>query len=340
MEKANSISSTAFSEIITSLTYIIGGYMLIGDNLTVGKLFAFITYSAYVTQPIFAIMNIGYSFARILPSAKRYFSFMDMEGEDNSGGNKLTRVNSNEILGSIEFKNVEFSYEDKDIVLNNINFKINAGETVAIIGSNGSGKTTLINLLLRFLKPNSGTILLDGKDINSLKLRDYRRLISVVSQDIYLFNTTIKENIILNSKKTEDEMYSAVNKSGAHKFIEEISEQYENIVGERGSKLSGGQRQKVAMARAFIRDSKILILDEATANYDIEAEYYLNNVIRENYKDKTIIMITHKPDILAKVDKIIVVNDGQLEDVGNHLELYKRNAFYRSMVKLPLILNM
>ena len=147
---------------------------------------AFITYSAYVTQPIFAIMNIGYSFARILPSAKRYFSFMDMEGEDNSGGNKLTRVNSNEILGSIEFKNVEFSYEDKDIVLNNINFKINAGETVAIIGSNGSGKTTLINLLLRFLKPNSGTILLDGKDINSLKLRDYRRLISVVKMYICL----------------------------------------------------------------------------------------------------------------------------------------------------------
>lgn len=339
LQKANGISENVFAQIIITLTYIIGGYMLIGDTFTVGKLFAFITYSAYVTQPIFAIMNIGYSFAGVLPSAKRYFSFIDMEVEDLNGKSKLIRPNSNEILGAIEFKNVEFSYKDKDIVLNDISFKINTGETVAIIGSNGSGKTTIINLLLRFLKPNSGTILLDGIDINSLKLRDYRRLISVVSQDVYLFNTTIKENIILNSKKTDDEMYSAVKKSGSHKFIEEVPEQYENIVGERGSKLSGGERQKVAMARAFIRDSKILILDEATANYDIEAEYYVNNVLKESYKDKTIIIITHKPDILAKVDKIIVVNNGQVEDIGNHFELYKKNKFYREMVRLPLISN-
>ncbi|WP_192935404.1 ABC transporter ATP-binding protein [Clostridium butyricum] len=335
LQRANEISEDVFSQIITTLTYVVGGYMLIGNTLTVGKLFAFITYSAYITQPIFAIMNIGYSFAGVLPSAKRYFGFMDMEVEGYQTKHKLKKQNINETLGTIEFKNVEFSYEDKDIVLNDINFKINAGETVAIIGSNGSGKTTISNLLLRFLNPNSGTILLDGIDINSLKLTDYRQVISVVSQDIYLFNTTIRENIILNSKKTDEEMYLVAKKSGAHKFIEEFPEQYKKIVGERGSKLSGGERQKIAMARAFMRDYKILILDEATANYDMEAQYYVNNVIKESYKDKTIIIITHKSDILAKVDKIIVINDGQVEDIGNHLELYQRNKFYREMVNLP-----
>lgn len=332
--KANEISETVVTQIITTLIYVIAGYMIVGETLTVGKLFAFITYSSFVMSPIFAIMNIGYSFASVLPSAKRYFNFMDMESEVITGKKLLQKLNANEVLGNIEFKNVQFSYTDKEDVLKCISFKINAGEKVAIIGSNGSGKSTVINLILRFLTPNSGCILLDGKDINSLKLKDYRQLISVVSQDVYLFNSTIKENITLNSKKTDTEMYSAVRESGAYKFIEEMSNQYESVVGERGSKLSGGERQKIAMARAFIRDSKILILDEATANYDMEAEHQVNNVIKESYKDKTIIIITHKPDILSKVDKIIVINDGYVEDIGNHLELYKRNRFYREMVNI------
>ncbi|NFE59415.1 ABC transporter ATP-binding protein [Clostridium botulinum] len=333
--KANEISEIGFRQVITALIYAVGGYLIIGNTITVGKLFAFITYSSYVTGPIFSIMNIGYSFASVLPSAKRYFNFMDMQTEDGTRKNISQKLNSNEVLGTIEFKNIEFSYRDKDTILNNISFKINAGEKVAIIGTNGSGKTTVINLLLRFLTPNYGTIFLDGKDINSLKLKDYRRLISVVSQDVYLFNSSIKENIMLNSKKTDIEMYSAVRKSGAYKFIEEMSNQYENIVGERGSKLSGGERQKIAMARAFIRDSKILIFDEATANYDMESECQVNNIITEIFKDKTIIIISHKPDILAKVDKIIVINHGVIEDIGNHLELYNRNEFYRKMVNIP-----
>lgn len=334
--KANEISETVFTQIITTLIYVIGGYMIMGEMLTVGKLFAFITYSAYVTAPIFAIMNIGYSFASVLPSAKRYFDFMDMENEAVVGKNPLQKLNINETIGTIEFKNVKFSYIDKEPVLKDVSFKINVGEKVAIIGSNGSGKSTIINLILRFLTPNSGEILLDGKDINTLKLKDYRKLISLVSQDVYLFNDTIRENIILNSKKTDTEMHSAVRKSGAYQFIEEMSNKYETIVGEKGSKLSGGERQKIAMARAFIRDSKILILDEATANYDVAAEYKVNNVIKESYKDKTIIIITHKPDILSKVDKIIVINDGYVEDIGNHLELYKGNNFYREMINKSL----
>ncbi|MBE6050328.1 MAG: ABC transporter ATP-binding protein [Clostridium sp.] len=243
-------------------------------------------------------------------------------------------ISSEKVLGSIEFRNVKFSYSEKESIIKGLDFKINPGENVAIIGRNGAGKTTIINLILRFLTPTSGEILLDGKDINSIKLSDYRNLISMVSQEIYLFNKTIRENIMINSKKADAEMYSVVEKCGADKFIEEMPDKYESIVGERGSKLSGGERQKVAMARALLRESKILILDEATANYDIKAEQEINDVIRENYKDKTTIMITHRPDVLRQVDKVIVINDGQVEDMGNHEELYERNEFYRQMVSV------
>lgn len=341
LEKANSISETVFSEVISASIYIISGYLLVNGTLTVGKIFAFITYSAYVTQPIFALMNIGYSFASVIPSAKRYFSFMALEHESAvADTDSLVKINPDEISGSIEFKNINFSYGPDEKILKNINLKINSGEKVAIIGTNGSGKTTMINLILRFITPDSGSVLLDGIDINSIKLNEYRNLISVVSQEAYLFNTSIRENIVLNSNKSDIQMYSASKNSNASKFIDDLPEGYESVVGERGSKLSGGQRQKIAMARAFIHDSKILILDEATANYDMEAECYVNNVLEKNYKNQTVITISHKPDILSKVDKIIVVHNGEIQDIGNHLELYERNKFYRDMVSTPEISNM
>ncbi|SFU40408.1 ATP-binding cassette, subfamily B [Clostridium sp. DSM 8431] len=267
LEKLNTTSSKAFNPIINLSVYILGGYMIVGDILTVGKLFAFITYIQYVTQPIFALMNISYRFAGILPSAKRYYDFISIETEECIDVESSMKKNSSSILGNIEFKNVSFSYEDKDgnMTLNNISFKINSGEKVAIIGNNGSGKTTIINLLLRFLKPIYGKILFDGVDVNNIDLECYRNFFAVVSQDVYLFNTTIKQNIVLNSNKTDIDVKLAIKNSGAAKFIGELSDKHQTIVGDRGSKLSGGQRQKIAMARAFLKDSKILLLDEATA---------------------------------------------------------------------------
>lgn len=333
LEKANEISECIFTQIITSFIYIIGGCMLLGDGVTVGKLFAFITYSNYVTGPIFSIMNIGYSFAGIIPSAKRYFEFMNIEEEDYPKSITISNPNLDKVQGCIEFKDVCFSYNPQKKVLNNISFKINPGEKVAIIGSNGAGKTTIINLILRFLKPTSGKILLDGNDINLLPLTDYRKLISVVSQEVYLFNTTIQDNIILNSEKGIEEMNTATKKSGAYDFIDKLPDKYKSVVGESGGKLSGGERQKVAMARAFVRNFKLLILDEATANYDVEAETMVNNIINQDFKDRTIIVITHKIDILSKVDKIIVINNGQVDDIGSNYELSQRNRFYKEMIK-------
>ncbi|MBY6914832.1 ABC transporter ATP-binding protein [Clostridium botulinum] len=332
MEKANEISETISLEIVTMLIYIIGGYMIAGDVLTIGQLIAFISYSSYVTQPIFAIMNISYTFSGVSPSAKRYFDFLENNCEVDCEQKSLKKFSTEEFNGSIEFKNVSFNYNMEKQILKNISFKIKAGEKVAIIGSNGSGKTTIANLLLRFLNPTSGTILIDGQDVNSLRLKDYRKLISVVSQDIYLFNTTIKDNILLNSKNTEKEMKSLTKKIGAYEFIEKMPDKYDSIVGERGSKLSGGEKQKIAMVRAFMRNAKILLLDEATANCDIKSEGEINNIISEKYNGITSIIITHRPQLLNKVDKIIVINNGIIEDIGNSKQMYERNKFYRNII--------
>lgn len=332
LQNTNMISETIFGEVLSTFMYIVGGSLVTGGTLTVGKLFAFMTYSSYVTGPIFAIMNMRYIFAGIMPSAQRYFEFLHTECEEPKKIGQSFCIDAKQIRGKIEFRNVSFSYKENDPILQNVNLKIAAGEHVAIIGRNGSGKSTILNLIMRFLSPDSGQILLDDRNVMDINLHHYRTLIAVVSQEVYLFNSSIKENIMLNAKKTEEEFHVIAQICGVDRFVSKIPDQYDSIVGERGGKLSGGERQKIAMARAFIKESKILILDEATANYDVKSEQEINHAIMENYKDKTMIIITHKPDILKMMDKIFVMNHGCMEDVGSHAELYKRNSFYREMM--------
>jgi len=329
-DSANEFSESFMMEFVVNAIYILGGYMVCKDDLTIGGLFAFITYSAYVTGPIFAILNIGYSFASIIPSAKRLFNFMDMKSEDFA--KKGQAIDKSTLKGKIKFENVSFGYDKNKTILKNINFEINSGEKVAIIGSNGSGKSSIINLILRFYKPDAGRILLDDVNIEDLNLKDYRSLISVVSQDVYLFDTTIKENINLSLPVADSEVHRAAKESGADKFIDRLSEKYDYSVGENGSKLSGGEKQKVAVARGLVRDSKILILDEATSNYDVESEIELCEYIKENYTDKTVIVITHKPEILKIMDTIYVLQKGEIVGRGSHDELYRDNISYREAV--------
>lgn len=243
----------------------------------------------------------------------------------------VARVDKSLVRGNIRFEDVEFSYNNGEPVLKKINLEIKAGEKVALIGANGSGKTTIINLLLRFYTPG-GRILLDGMDINELNLRDYRRLISVVSQDLYLFNTTIKENITLFAPMPEFKVYRAAKESRAHDFIKEMPKQYESEIGRNGAGLSGGERQKIAMARAFARDSKILALDEATSNYDVESENRVHELLKTGFEDRTVIMITHRPEVLKQVDRIIVLEKGSIADIGTHEELSGRNSLYQEML--------
>jgi len=326
LDKFNEYSESIMFQAITNALYILGAYMVFNNGLSIGSLFAFLTYSAYVTGPISAILNIGYSFSDILPSAKRFFEFMDMETElDNSHG-KLVRVDKKQMNGRITFENVSFSYKEGEPILNRVNFDIKPGEKIAIIGANGSGKSTLTNLLLRFYKPDNGRILIDGIDVKDVKLRDYRQLISVVSQDLYLFNTTVEDNIAVLPKVHKAKIFKAAKESGAQDFIEEMPMKYKSEVGRNGSKLSGGQRQKIAVARAFARDAKILILDEATSNYDAASEAYVNELLSKNFKDMTVIIISHKPDILKKADRVLKLDNCNVVEYDNCFEEEEKSA--------------
>lgn len=319
LDKINEYSESILFQIITNALYILGAYMVFGESLSIGGLFAFLTYSTFVTAPISAIINIGYNFSNVIPSAKRFFEFLDMDTEVDKKQVKPTRINQDDIKGRITFENVSFSYKKGDWGLKNISLQINPGEKVAIIGSNGSGKSTLINLLLRFYKPDSGRILIDGIDINSIKLRDYRNLISVVSQDLYLFNMSIEENISVATKFSDiSEVHRASKDSSAYSFVERMPAKFKSEVGRNGSKLSGGQRQKIAVARAFLRNAKIMLFDEATSNYDLESEAFLNELLGRSLKNATVIIISHKSEILKNVDRVLCLNSGILMEIFDY----------------------
>lgn len=332
LDKFNEYSESVVFQGISSALYILGAYMAFRNDLTIGGLFAFLTYSSYVIGPISAILNIGYNFSNIIPSTKRFFEFLDMETEGGINRGNHVRLADNQVRGDIRFEGVSFSYKEEEKILNKINLNINAGEKIAIIGANGSGKSTLINLLLRFYKPQEGKILVDGIDINNIRLRDYRSLISVVSQDLYLFNTTIENNISTGSKADSSIISKAAVRSGAFDFIKDMPLKYKSEVGRNGSRLSGGQRQKIAMARAFARHSKILILDEATANYDVESEAYVNKMLTTEFKDSTVLVISHKPDILTKVDKIWMVHEGNIQEYISFGDLKNNSTVYKELL--------
>ncbi|MCX7921766.1 MAG: ABC transporter ATP-binding protein/permease [Clostridia bacterium] len=331
MDKLNELSENIIFQVIISGLYILGVNMILKDSLTVGGLFAFLTYSVYVTAPVSAILNIGYNFSNIIPSAKRLFEFLEMECEYSSSSiGKEIRFEHTDVNGNIKFDNVSFSYDNGKQLLKNINFEVKRGDKVAIIGTNGSGKSTLINLLLRFYTPQSGKILLDGIDISQTNLKDYRKLVSVVSQDLYLFNTTIKENIGISAQKAE--IYIAAKESTAHEFVKALPQQYDTVVGRNGANLSGGEKQKIALARALAKEARILVLDEATSNCDVESELHINELLNSKSFDKTVILVTHRLDILKGVDRVIILDNGGIYDIGTHDELYHRSAIYKGII--------
>lgn len=290
---------------VSALLYVFGGMLLINGRLSLGGLFAFISYSSYVTSPISAVLNAKLIMARIMPSAKRLFEFLDLE-EEESG----TATNIN--VGNINFENVCFSYNDDREVLKNVSFSIPKGAKVALIGANGSGKSTIINMLLRFLEPKSGRIKIDNVDIKSMDLNNYRELFSVVSQNPYLFNKTIKENIDLGNSNNKEQLNFVYQKSGVGGYLENMPEGEDSIIGDNGARLSGGEKQKLAVARALMKDTPYVILDEATSGFDVSSDAYLHNVIINEMKDKTVLLITHRYENLENIDIIYKIEDGEI----------------------------
>ena len=314
----NTITDSLMVQFLSTLLYILGANLVFDLQLSVGSVFAFITYSSYVTGPISAILNIGYLLSGIIPSTKRYYAFMELE-EETDNGETADLCPDDLKLEQVSFAYEKLAYEKEKYVLKDVDILFAKGSKTAIIGRNGSGKTTIINLLTRMYEPISGKILLGAEKISELSLSAYRNIISVVSQQIYLFNDTIRNNICLYKQVDEARIEAACKDSGLEDFIKEVSLDY--VVGQNGAMLSGGQKQKIALARALIHDKPIIIFDEATSNTDAYSEQQINKLLNTKLKEKTVIVITHKKEILNKVDQIVVLKKGVVVDIGAYDEL-------------------
>ena len=321
----NTITDSLMVQFLSTLLYILGANLVFDLQLSVGSVFAFITYSSYVTGPISAILNIGYLLSGIIPSTKRYYAFMDLEEETDNGETAALCPDD------LKLQQVSFAYEKEKYVLKDVDILFAKGSKTAIIGRNGSGKTTIINLLTRMYEPTSGKIMLGTEDISELPLPEYRNMVSVVSQQIYLFNDTIRNNICLYKRVDDVIVEEACKDSGLEDFIKEVSLDY--VVGQNGAMLSGGQKQKIALARALIHDKPIVIFDEATSNTDAYSEQQINGLLDTKLKEKSVIVITHKKEILNKVDQIVVLKEGVVIDNGTYDELVGKNEELNIMME-------
>lgn len=314
------------------LIFILGANFIFHDKMTIGALFAFISYANLILYPLSSLLNIKKDLATILPSIDNYNLFIHKSNESNKSPESLEKWNNNNAVNTIKFQDISIFLKGKK-VLNNISFSISKGEKVAIVGANGSGKTSILNVLLRLYKPNTGKVFLNGMDIQNYQIESYRNLFSVVNQKVYLFNTTIKNNITMYERYTNDEIVKACIKSGINDYIKELPEKYDTIVGHDGTNLSGGEKQKIAFARSIIKKSKILILDEATSNFDKISEEHINKLISENRNYDIEIIISHRPDILKCMDKIILIQNGNCIAEGKYDDLFKEHKLFREFIQ-------
>jgi len=315
----------------TVIVIFFGGRLALANQLALEDLVAFLLYLNTFYQPITSFGMINEGIQHALASAERVFEILNEEPEikDDPDAIEVDRVK-----GKIEFRNVSFRYVDDVPVLKNVSFKVNPGEMIALVGPTGVGKTTIANLIPRFYDPDSGQILIDDIDIRKIKLSSLRKQISMVSQDVFLFNGTVKENILYGRPDaTDEEVIAAAKAANAHDFIMELPEGYNTRVGERGVKLSGGQKQRISIARALLKDAPILILDEATSSVDTQTEKLIQEALENLMKNRTTIVIAHRLSTIRDADQIIVLKDGEIVEAGRHNELLKKGGLYSQLCK-------
>lgn len=325
LEQENNIVSSVVDEVLQTMFYILGAILIFNDALTIGGLFSFISYSAYVISAVSFLTRIRYYFDPIIPSFKRHSQFMDIEEE------RISKLNVPNNKPHISFKNVTLVYDNGTAAVNNVTFDIKAGDRVAVVGSNGSGKSTNASLLLRLYDATEGEITYCDTNINDINIDQYRSIFSYVEQKSFMFNSTIRDNIDPLHQLSDEQILTAADVLGILDFV--IGEKIlDTGVGVDGGKLSGGERQKVATLRAFAKPHKILILDEVTNNLDIESERVINEIITQKREDKILFIITHRIDILKKTDKILFMKDGELAAQGNYDELMKNCSDFSQFV--------
>ncbi|ABX32043.1 ABC transporter related [Petrotoga mobilis SJ95] len=316
-------------ELIPVLILGYGAYLILKGNATLGTLMGFYAYLGWIFTPIRNLSSFYIQMQRVRQVSERIFEIHDFPEENMREGKSFPNNDY-----PITYENVCFKYKDST-VLHDINLTIGTKEKVAIVGTSGAGKSSFVNLIPRFYEPATGKVMINGIDVKKYNLKQLRKNITIVRQDDYLFNMTVKENIMLDDEFTQEEFMKAVKKAKVDKFIGLLDEGYDTVVGERGSKLSDGQRQRVAIARALIREPKVLILDEATSGVDSQTEEEIFDELKEY--EMTLIIISHRLSTIRKADKVILLKDGEIRGEGMHEELLKNAPIYKEIIESQLV---
>jgi subfamily B ATP-binding cassette protein MsbA len=324
---------TAFGTAIVGalgvLIMIIGGRAIFAGTMSLGDLVMYTFFVGLMAAPVVQIANIGTQVSEAFAGLDRIREILDMPTEDQTDA---SRISLPTVEGAIAFQDVHFSYEEGSPVLKGVTFEAPAGSTVALVGSSGSGKSTILSLVMAFNHPQQGQVLVDGKDVHTLKLREYRAKLGVVMQDNFLFDGTVAENIgFARPGATRDEVEAVGRIAHVHEFVDRFEHGYDTVVGERGVKLSGGQRQRVAIARAILADPRILLLDEATSSLDSESEALIRDGLRRLRAGRTTFVIAHRLSTIESADQILVVEHGEIVERGKHRDLLALNGRYKQL---------
>ena len=323
------------NEVITTfmvlLVVLYGGYqILVTKKITSGDLISFVTALGLMHQPLKRLISKNNDLQDSLPSADRVVEIFDEKIETDVFGEA---VKFDEKIQNIKFENVNYKYDDSnEYVLKNVNLDVKAGEIVAFVGKSGSGKTTLVNLLARFFNTDEGNVTVNGVNIKNIPLGIYRNKFAIVPQETFLFGGTIKENISFGKEVTDEEIITAAKMANAYNFIQEdLPNKFETEVGERGALLSGGQKQRIAIARALIKNPEIMILDEATSALDSESEKLVQDALDSLMEGRTTFVIAHRLSTIVRADKIVVMDNGEIKEIGTHSELIAMNGIYKNL---------
>ena len=309
----------------------IGGYFIMNDTLTYGQFVSFTLFLGFMIAPIVQMSNIGSQLTEAFAGLDRTQELMGLQDENNPKERVLKLDN---LKGKVIFKDVSFSYDNKIEVLHNISFEAKQGSVIALVGSSGSGKTTIASLVTAFLKPTSGKVLIDGVDLSKVNLQSFRSQLGVVLQDDFLYEGTIRENILFpRPSASKEELLSAVKGAYVDEFSDRFEKGLETVIGERGVKLSGGQKQRISIARALLANPKIVILDEATSNLDTESESFIQKSLTVLMENRTTFVIAHRLSTIQKADQILIIENGLILERGKHNELLKAKGRYFELHK-------